>query len=134
MTQPTPNTPTMITVLRDDLYAMLTAALRHSLGRSTYVVEETCELFRRYYRHLELDQRVQLMNFLARALSDANKIGPLYRAMDCDLASWRNLSEFLFEHNVAALPRPDRSQVACTHPQVTDTMPARCHACGEIVR
>lgn len=71
---------------KDDLSAMLLSAERYALGRTTYMVQWTCEVIANNLDLISLkDKKVMI-----RDIKEASYLG-----WDCDVKEWNNLLKIL---------------------------------------
>lgn len=73
---------------------MLTAAVRYSLGRRSYVVSEAAGWVRRYWPSLEQGVRKTLRRDVSEALSDAADRG-VHLGMGIDQRVWQDLERWM---------------------------------------
>ena len=75
------------------LSAMLISALRYALGRSTYIVGETCDWVRAYWPHIHPRDRETMLCDLRRWLDQSERHARL--PWSSDMREWRALLEWM---------------------------------------
>jgi hypothetical protein len=65
----------VVEVEEGDLWALLYNSLRYSLGRQSYVVGETCDLFNKYGNRLTTDQLFQVAAAIEKEVERFHSLG-----------------------------------------------------------
>ena len=81
---------TGIRISQYELFGLLVWSLRYAVGRQTYVVQEVCDLLRKYHEVLTDDQRAQIASDILGALKDAGTAGRFLGAT-FDEREWREV-------------------------------------------
>ena len=74
----------------EDLYSMLVSSVRYAMGRKTYVVGETCDIVRRYRKHLREDQAMIIVRDIQRELDMVERMD-FTLGHDQDHRQWKRL-------------------------------------------
>ena len=64
----------MAEVRNDDLYTMLISSIHYAMGRQSYITSETCELVRRYAKHLTSDSLDTIADRVTERLEQARRL------------------------------------------------------------
>lgn len=85
-----------IHVSQQQLYLMLVSSLRYAMGRQTYIVAETANYLRSYWKHLDKGMREVVLRDLNEELRKADELGYKLGA-DFDHKEWVVLRNELTE-------------------------------------
>ena len=81
-------------VTDSELWLMLLSMVRYSMGRSTYIVDDACQLVMKFRNRLKPEQVQQIAKEVAEAAQRAENDG-VTLGMEIDHARWKRLVEQL---------------------------------------
>ncbi len=77
-------------VRTEDVFTMLVGSVRYAMGRQTYIVKDTCDMVRRYRRHIPEEQVMIIIRDVQREVEMVERQGGTLGA-DFDHAEWKKL-------------------------------------------
>ena len=77
-------------VRTDDIFLLLISSVRYAMGRQTYIVKETCNMVRRYRKHLREQDAMIIVRDVQREIDMVEGMNKTLGA-DFDHKEWQKL-------------------------------------------
>lgn len=81
-----------VEVADGDIWPLLLCTIRYAMGRSSYIVGDACDYYRRYRARLTAYQRKQIGREIAEAIALEERLGRVL-GHDMDHREWKRLAD-----------------------------------------